>query len=135
LYGAARLFQNPAYVNNIAIGGLATDPWRTLAATMVLFYQPNQMNILPMYVVLMFWLPVVLVLLRRSVALAMAVSAAIWLISNVVALNLPAHQRDAGWFFNPFAWQLLFTTGAAASVLVRRMRAPPQTWVLAVAAA
>ncbi|WP_333795133.1 OpgC family protein [Hyphomicrobium sp.] len=120
LYGAARIFQNPSYVTNIAIGSLATDPWRTLGSAMVLFYQPNQMNILPMYVVLMFWLPAVLILLRRSVALTLGISFAIWLAVNVAALNLPAHQREAGWFFNPFAWQLLFTFGAAVSVIVRR---------------
>lgn len=127
LYGAARIFQNPSYVTNIAIGGLATDPWRTLGSTMVLFYQPNQMNILPMYVVLMFWLPAVLILLRRSVILTLAISFAIWLAVNVAAVNLPAHQREAGWFFNPFAWQLLFTAGAAASVVVRRMQTEAQT--------
>lgn len=127
LYGAARIFQNPSYVTNIAIGGLATDPWRTLGSTMVLFYQPNQMNILPMYVVLMFWLPAVLILLRRSVILTLAISFAIWLAVNVAAFNLPAHQREAGWFFNPFAWQLLFTAGAAASVVVRRMQTEAQT--------
>ncbi|MCC7250245.1 OpgC domain-containing protein [Hyphomicrobium sp.] len=136
LYSAARLFQYPAYVHNIAIGGLATDPWRTLGSAMLLFYQPNQMNILPMYVVLMFWLPVVLVLLRRSVALTLAISFAIWLVANFATVNLPAHHRETGWFFNPFAWQLLFTTGAAASVLVRRMHMPPpQVWVLVLAAA
>jgi hypothetical protein len=135
LYSAARLFQNPAYVHNIAIGGLSTDPWRTLGQTMMLFYQPNQMNILPMYVVLMFWLPVVLVLMRKSVWLTLAISFTIWLVANMASLNLPAHQREAGWFFNPFAWQLLFTTGAAASVLVRRMEMPPRAWVLAVGGA
>jgi hypothetical protein len=124
LYAAARLFQNPAYVNNIAIAELAKDPLRTLGSAMLLFYQPNQMNILPMYVVLMFWLPVALFLLKRSVALALAVSFGIWLVANVASVNLPAHHRDAGWFFNPFAWQLLFTIGAAASVLARR--AQPQ---------
>src|SRR5690606_6318477 len=92
LYAAARLFQNPAYVNNIAMAELAQNPLRTLGAAMVLFYQPNQMNILPMYVVLLFWLPVVLSLLRRSVALALGVSLAIWLVANLASINFPAHH-------------------------------------------
>jgi hypothetical protein len=120
LYAAARVFQNPAYVNNIALAEVARDPLRTLGSAMALFYQPNQMNILPMYVVLMFWLPVALFLLKRSVALALSVSVGIWLVANIAAVNLPTHHRDTGWFFNPFAWQLLFTVGAAASVLGRR---------------
>jgi hypothetical protein len=131
LFGAARVFQNPAYVNNIAIAELATDPWRTIAGALVLFYQPNQMNILPMYVVLMFWLPVALFLLQRSVLLAIAVSFSIWFVANVSSINLPAQQRpDGGWFFNPFAWQLLFTLGAAASVLAKRTLDYPRRQVL-----
>jgi hypothetical protein len=131
LFGAARIFQNPAYVNNIAIGELATDPWRTIAGALVLFYQPNQMNILPMYVVLMFWLPVALFLLQRSVLLALAVSFSIWFVANVASINLPAQQRpEGGWFFNPFAWQLLFTLGASASVLARRTLEFPRRQVL-----
>jgi len=131
LYAAARLFQYPAYVNNIALAELSKDPLRTLGTAMVLFYQPNQMNILPMYVVLMFWLPVALFLLKRSVVLALAVSVGIWLVANVAGLNLPTHHRNSGWFFNPFAWQLLFTVGAAASVLVRRgVQLPPRSALL-----
>jgi hypothetical protein len=130
LYAAARLFQNPAYVNNIAMAELAKDPLRTLGTAMVLFYQPNQMNILPMYVVLMFWLPVALFLLRRSVLLALGISFSIWLVANVASLNLPTHHRGEGWFFNPFAWQLLFTTGAAASVLARRAPLNPRPEIL-----
>jgi hypothetical protein len=125
LYVAARVFQNPAYVNNIAIAELAKDPLRTLSAALALYYQPNMMNILPMYVLLMLWLPFVILLLRRSVALAMGVSVSIWLIATVSGLNLPTHHRETGWFFNPFAWQLLFTTGAAVSVLVRRRELHP----------
>lgn len=135
LFTAARLFQNADYVNNIAIGGLASDPLRTLGAAMMLHYQPNQMNILPMYVVLMLWLPVIIMLLRRSVALTLAISLGIWLVANLAGVNLPTHQREAGWFFNPFAWQLLFTTGAAASVLARRVAGHPRRDVLAAAGA
>lgn len=130
LFAAARIFHNPSYVNNIAIAELATNPLRTLVGALLLFYQPNQMNILPMYVVLMFWLPVALFLLRRSVLLALAVSFGIWLIANFAAVNLPTQHRVEGWFFNPFAWQLLFTTGAAASVLARRAVSYPRNELL-----
>jgi hypothetical protein len=38
-----------------------------------------------------------------------------------------------GWFFNPFAWQLLFTTGAAAAVLARNHEMTKQSALLAMA--
>lgn len=135
LYSAARLFNNASYINNIAIAELALDPVRTLASSLALFYQPNMMNILPMYVVLMLWLPVIIMLLRRSVALALGISVAIWFLSTSTGLNFPTHHRTTGWFFNPFAWQLLFTTGAAVSVLVRRMEARPRAEFLIPASA
>lgn len=135
LFTAARLLKNPAYVDHIALSELARDPVRTLVSALVLFYQPNQMNILPLYVVLMLWLPVALFLLKRSVALALAVSFGIWLLANALSLNLPTFQRNEGWFFNPFAWQLLFTTGAAASVLGRRTELRPHAGILIPAAA
>ncbi|MGE3229383.1 MAG: OpgC family protein [Hyphomicrobium sp.] len=120
LYSAAHLFHNPKYVDHIAMAELAQAPLATLGSAMALVYQPNQMNILPMYVVLMVWLPMALFLLRRSVMLALAVSFGMWAIANATGLNLPAYHRAEGWFFNPFAWQLLFTMGAAASVVARR---------------
>jgi hypothetical protein len=126
LYTAARAFQNPDFVNHVAISELAKDPVRTLASAMVLFYQPNMMNILPLYVALMLWLPVVIMMLRKSVVLTLALSFGIWFVATSFGLNLPTHQRAEGWFFNPFAWQLLFTTGAAVSVLARSVESRPR---------
>jgi len=131
LFMAARLFDNAAFLSNMAIGELATEPARIFAATLALIYQPNQMNILPMYVLLMLWLPFLLLLLKRSVALALALSFGLWLIAGMTGMNLPAHQRAEGWYFNPFAWQLLFTIGVAVAVAVsvRMRRAGGADWV------
>lgn len=117
LYGAAHLFNKPDYVDNIALRDLVTDPGHAIVGALALIYQPNQMNILPLYVVLMLWLPFVLVLLRHSVAVTLIVSFAIWAVANASGFNLPANRPGEGWYFNPLAWQLLFTTGAAAAAL------------------
>ncbi|MGQ0671605.1 MAG: OpgC family protein [Hyphomicrobium sp.] len=116
LYAAAAVFAEPVYVYNIWLQNLSADPIRWVFYALTLTYQPNQMNILPLYVVLMLWLPVILALLRRGVVPALVLSAGIWAIANQYALNLPANNPGDGWFFNPFAWQLLFTTGAAFAV-------------------
>ncbi|HRN89551.1 MAG TPA: OpgC domain-containing protein [Hyphomicrobium sp.] len=120
LFLAARAFGKPSYVNNIVVGHLATDPVTTLLSALGLYYQPNMMNILPMYVLLMLWLPAIIMLLRRSIPLALTVAFSIWLVTNVTGLNLPSFQMSTGWFFNPFAWQLLFTVGAAGAMVARR---------------
>ena len=122
LYAAAQLFNKPAYVNNIALQYLTADPLTWTLRALTLTYQPNQMNILPLYVVLMLWFPVMLLLFRRGVLVSLGVSLAIWAIANIYKMNLPAYDTGKGWYFNPFAWQLLFTTGAAAAMLSNASR-------------
>lgn len=82
---------------------------------------PNYLDILPLYILLLVLFPLVYFGLRRSLWGVLAVSGAIWLTANVDhSLNLPnAAAVDDGWYFNPFAWQFLFVTGAALSLAVR----------------
>jgi hypothetical protein len=135
LFAAAHYFNKPDYVDNIALRDLVVDPGRSLLSALALIYQPNQMNILPLYVVLMLWLPVVLLLLRHSVALTLIVSFAVWAIANAAGVNLPINRPGEGWYFNPLAWQLLFTTGAAAAVLSEQHATKVRTELLVLAAA
>lgn len=135
LYGAAHVFNKPDYVDNVALRDIVTDPGRAIVSALALLYQPNQMNILPLYVVLMLWLPFVLVLLRHSVALTLIVSFAIWAVANANGFNLPANRPGQGWYFNPLAWQLLFTTGAAAAALSAQHATRIRREVLVLAAA
>ena len=135
LFAAAHYFNKPDYVDSIALRDIVTDPARSLVSALALVYQPNQMNILPLYVVLMLWLPVVLLLLRHSVALALIVSFSLWAIANALGVNLPINRPGEGWYFNPLAWQLLFTTGAAAAVLTHQHATKVRLELLVLAAA
>jgi len=79
---------------------------------------PAYLDILPLYLVLLAVFPVVYLGLRFSPALTLGVSAAIWLAVNLDPnLNLPNWMNGGRWFFNPFAWQLLFTIGGALAML------------------
>ncbi len=133
LYIAAHVFRDPAYVHNMFLQRLAQDPAGAVLGALSLTYQPNQMNILPLYVVLMLWFPVMLMLFRRGVLAGLAVSAGIWAVANAFKINLPVNTPGEGWFFNPFAWQLLFTTGAAAAILARSHELTKRSAVLAMA--
>ena len=133
LYAAAHVFRDPAYIHNMFLQRLGDDPIGAALGVVSLTYQPNQMNILPLYVVLMLWFPVMLLLFRRGVVPTLAVSATIWAAANYFKINLPVNTPGEGWFFNPFAWQLLFTTGAAAAVLARSHELTNRSAVLAMA--
>ncbi|WP_373506240.1 OpgC family protein [Aestuariivirga sp.] len=83
-----------------------------------LTYVPNYFDILPMYLVILALLPVVYALSRVHVHLALAFCLALWAIATFTTFNLPAEFWFANdsrrqWFFNPFAWQLIFFTGFA----------------------
>ena len=133
LYAAAHVFRDPAYVHNMFLQRLGDDPAGAALGALSLTYQPNQMNILPLYVVLMLWFPVMLILFRQGVVLTLAVSAGIWAAANYFKINLPVNTPGEGWFFNPFAWQMLFTTGAAAAMLARSNELTKKSALLAMA--
>ena len=69
------------------------------------------MDVLPLYIVLMVFFPPVLWLLRRKADLALALSVALYAVTWEFELALPSYPSGS-WFFNPYAWQLLFVFGA-----------------------
>ena len=85
---------------------------------MTLTYVPNYFDVLPMYLVLLALVPVMLGLAKIDFRLALLASVALWVVATTGGLKLPAEYwfpngSTRGWFFNPFAWQLLFFTGFA----------------------
>ncbi|WP_342629888.1 OpgC domain-containing protein [Nguyenibacter vanlangensis] len=82
---------------------------------------PSNLNILPLYIVLLAAFPLVYLLMRRSLVLTLALSGGLWLLINLdPTINFPNWLDPDGWYFDPLAWQFLFTLGACASVLAGR---------------
>lgn len=131
---AARAFQNPLYYEFINLVPFAYEPmeaiWRALALNHHLVY----LNILPLYIALLAWFPLLFWLLQRHPALALAASLAVYAVARVTGLNLPSYPNDDGWFFNPFAWQLLFSIGAVLGHAVGRGFVLPRSrWMVTAA--
>nr|WP_272903684.1 OpgC domain-containing protein [Xanthobacter agilis] len=95
-------------------------PVEALVGIALLTFQPAYLNILPLYVSLLLLAPVLVMLARRSLALALGVSAAIYLIAQFAHLGPPVWPGAGRWYFNPLAWQLLFTIGLAIGVALDR---------------
>jgi hypothetical protein len=100
----------------------------------VLQHQPAYLDILPLYMVLLGWFWVLMALARVHAVLALAASAALWAIAHFKGLNLPSYPESFGWYFNPLAWQLLFTIGVLAGLAHRSGAAVPRSRWLCVAA-
>jgi hypothetical protein len=90
---------------------LVSSPVRGISAMLVLAHQLENVNILPLYIVLLLMTPVLLVLARRNDWLMLATSAALYATARVFELNLPSWPLDGGWYFNPLAWQFIFALG------------------------
>jgi len=110
------------------------QPLQAGLGVLLLTQQLGYFNILPLYVVLLLWAPVVLAMVRMSPWLALGVSLAIYAVARIVGLALPSWPEPGTWFFNPLAWQLVFTLGIVGCVLWRD-RPIPKSPVLYWAAA
>jgi hypothetical protein len=96
------------------------DTARGITGVLLLGHQLGYFNILPLYIILMLWAPVAMILLRIHVVLAAAVSVAIYALARADVLALSSWPEPGRWFFNPFAWQLLFTMGMFAGAFLGR---------------
>jgi hypothetical protein len=107
----AASFQNPLYPEEMNIGGFFQQPDVTIIQALLLKFRPVNMDVLPLYIVLLMFFPPMLWLLLRRPSLALGLSAILYALTWRFGWNLPTYPRGV-WYFNPFAWQLLFVFGA-----------------------
>ena len=110
------------------------SPGNGLLGLALLSHQLGYFNILPLYVVLMLWAPVALALALRGPLLALIVSVALYAAARTFGLNLPNWPEPGGWFFNPIAWQLVFTLGLVSAILWRDGFPRPAPWLVGLCA-
>ena len=107
----AATFDNPLYAEEMNILDFLKQPDVTIFQALVLKFKPVNMDVLPLYIVLLLLFPPILALLLWQPAIALAGSAILYVLTWNFDWNLPAYPNGV-WFFNPFAWQLLFVFGA-----------------------
>jgi len=135
--GAAIHFGDPMYLESMALDLLVQDPPAAILRLVTLTYLPQYLDILPLYIVLIAFLPFSLLLFRVGAFAPLSASLAIFALARWLGLNLPNLPESRMWFFNPFAWQLLFVIGLTLAHLHRLGRwhvpAPRLVTVVAVA--
>jgi len=104
-------FENPLYAEEMNILDFLKQPDITIFQALLLKFKPVNMDVLPLYIVLLLFFPPMLWLLLWQPAFALAGSALVYVLAWNFDWNLPAYPNGV-WFFNPFAWQLLFVFGA-----------------------
>lgn len=91
---------------------LLSDPEGALLGLATLTWQPDYLDILPMYLVILALVPAMMALRRVHVALPFLTAVLLYALVWTQDINLPGNPwNGAGWFLNPFAWQLIFFVG------------------------
>src|SRR5471030_12382 len=107
----AQSFDNPLYSEEMGVLDFLKDPAVTILQALMLKFKPVNMDILPLYIVLLLMFAPILWLLLRAPSLALVVSATLYTLMWLFDWNFEAYPNGT-WAFNPYAWQLLFVFGA-----------------------
>jgi hypothetical protein len=125
-------FNNPLFADELKVGAFLDEPAATILHVLTLGFQPSYLDILPLYIFLLGLFPLVLAALRINLWLALAPSLAVYAATRIWGLAMPGYPEGRFWYFNPFAWQLLFVVAAAfglASAEGRKLL-PDSKWLL-----
>ncbi len=95
-------------------------PLAYVTALAVMWMQPNLLDVLALYVVLLAAAPAVVPLLLRWPLAFAAGSVALWMVAGPLNALLPNQREGNGLLFNPFAWQMLFFSGVAMGAFRHR---------------
>jgi len=107
------------------IDTIYAEPTKAFIGIPLMTQQIGYHNILPLYVCLLIFLPVLMVVARFfGLGAMLATSVATYAAAHILGLNMPAYPGNGGWFFNPFTWQLIFGVGFFTGVRVLRGETP-----------
>lgn len=109
-YVATR-FENPLYTEEMGIMDFLKQPDVTIVQALLLRFRPVNMDVLPLYIVLMLALPLILWSMKWRPDVTLGLSVVLYAVTWEYDLYLSAYPNGF-WAFNPFAWQLLFVFGA-----------------------
>lgn len=103
-------FNAPELIDRFNVAPLLNAPVETITQGLLLRYKPVNLDVLPLYVILMGAFPPVLWLMLRHRNWMMLGSILLYFAARQFGWNLPSYPSGV-WYFNPFTWQLLFVLG------------------------
>ena len=108
----AQRFGDSDIINEFNVAGLVDHATETLGQGLILKFKPVNLDVLPLYIVLMGFFPPVLWLMLRQPDLTMLASIVLWLAGPAVRLEFCRLSRPAPGISTPTAWQVLFMFGS-----------------------
>ncbi len=111
LAGASLALDAPFLLDWNNASAVFNDPVRAQVGIVLLTQQLGYFDILPLYTVLLFSAPFVVLAHRRARPLPLLVSLAIYVLALSFGVNFPTWPVEGVWFFNPLSWQLIYVLG------------------------
>jgi len=108
-------------IEEMELLGLGNDPFRAVLEAALLRFRPVNLDVLPLYILLLASFPFVLPAILRWPLAVIAASTALYAATCHFTWNLAAYPEGKVWFFNPLAWQVVFYIGACMAVLAPRL--------------
>ncbi len=106
---------NPVFVEEFNVFGFLREPDLVLIQGLILKFKPVNMDVLPLYIVLMLAFPLILWSALHRPNWTLLASALLYGLARHFGWNFSAFPAGQ-WYFNPFAWQLLFVFAAWCGV-------------------
>jgi hypothetical protein len=104
-------FRDPDDLTQFNVAVFISKPLHEFIQALALRYRPVNLDVLPLYIVLLGTFAPALWLMVRKPTPTLVCSLVIYFAARHFGWNLPS-SRTGVWYFNPFAWQLLFFLGA-----------------------
>src|SRR6202165_1828263 len=111
-----RKFDNPMYEDEFNVHNFLQHPDVLIGQALSLRYKPVNLDVLPLYISLVLASPLILWCLVRRPNWTLAGSAILYVLARWFDWNFASYPPGTTWYFNPFAWQLLFIFAAWCGV-------------------
>jgi hypothetical protein len=111
----------PQLIEEMQLLGLGQNPYQAILEAALLKFRPVNLDVLPLYIVLLAAFPFALPALIRWPWAVILGSLGLYAVTSHFNWNLPAYPDDKVWYFNPMAWQVVFYSGAVMAVVAPRL--------------
>jgi hypothetical protein len=111
----------PQLIEEMQLLGLGQNPYQAILEAALLKFRPVNLDVLPLYIVLLAAFPFALPAILRWPWAVIVTSIGLYAITSHFNWNLPGYPDDKVWYFNPMAWQVVFYSGAVLAVVAHRL--------------
>src|SRR5260370_148622 len=111
-----RKFDNPMYEDEFNVHNFLQHPDVLIGQALTLRYKPVDLDVLPLYISLIAASPLILWCLLRRPNWTLVASVLLYIGARIFDWNLASYPPGTYWYFNPFAWQLMFVFAAWCGV-------------------